>query len=115
MDNIGNFLLSQSILIPLIVGVIRIKGLDKMYLPFFLVLIIGFLTELDSFVFIDTFRSSNAMVIKIYSLIECCLVLYQLQLWRNSNKDRKLFIFLYVICAVVWVVENIVFLNINVF
>ena len=113
MDNIGNFFLSLSIVIPLIVGVIRIKRLGKMYFPIFLVMIIGFLTEIASFVFIDTFRTSNAMVIKIYSLAECCLVLYQLQLWRNSTKDKRLFIFLYVICVLVWIVENIVFLNIN--
>jgi hypothetical protein len=79
------------------------------------VLIIGFLTELASFVFIDAFKTSNALVIKIYSLLECCLILYQLQLWKNVKKYRQLFIFLYGICIAVWVVENIVFLNINVF
>jgi hypothetical protein len=96
-------------------GFIRIKRLGKMYFPFFIVLIIGFLAELANFIFIHNFRITNAPVIKVYSLLECCLVLYLFQLWRGSKKNKTLFIFLYSICVLVWIVENVIFLNINTF
>lgn len=108
-------MLSQSVLIPIIMGTIRIKRLDKTYYPFFILLLAGLLTELASFIFIDNFKLSNAPVVKIYSLLECCIILYQLYVWQNSAKRKGLFIFLAVLCIVVWVIENIFFLNINTF
>ena len=114
MDINASFLLSLSILIPLVLAIIRFKRLGKTYLPFFIILVIGFLAEVASIIFTDVFKN-NAPVIKVYSLLECCLVLYQLQLWRNLKTDRQLFIFLYSICITFWIVENIAFSNINTF
>ncbi len=96
-------------------GLVRIKRLGKTYLPFYIVLVLGVLAELASNILIYTFKVSNAPVIKVYSLVECCMVLYLFQLWRNQKNDRQLFIFLYSICIGFWVVENIVFLNIDTF
>ncbi len=115
MDINTSFLLSLSILIPLIAGIIRFKKLGNTYLPFFILLILGFAAELASNILIYTFKVSNAPVIKIYSLFECCLVLYQLQLWRNWKKDKQLFVFLYIACIIFWFIESIVFANINTF
>jgi len=115
MDIILNFLLSQSIIFPITVGILRIKKLVKAYAPFFIVLILGLLAELTSFFFINVLKISNAPVIKGYSLFECCLLIYQLYLWKNSDRNRQWFMVLMGICISFWFIETVVFSNLNTF
>lgn len=115
MVNILNFFLSQSILIPIIVGLIRIRHFNRNYQPFFLLLIIGFFAELASFIFIDYFNKSNAGVIKIYSLLESVILLYQFYLWKDERKRTLIFTFLWTICLLFWVIEVVPFNNFNSF
>lgn len=114
-SNVLNFLMSESILIPIIIGAVRIKRLNRAYYPFFVFLLLGLLSELVSFILIENFKTSNAADIKVYSLVESCIVLYQLYIWKNSARYRQLFIFLAAICIVFWIVECVIFLNINTF
>jgi hypothetical protein len=109
-----NFLLSQSIVIPIIMALVRFKKIDKVYYPILALFLIGLMSELASRICIDTFKT-NAPVVKIYSLIECCIILYQLYLWKNSAKYMRLFVSLAAICIVFWIVEVVVFKNINTF
>lgn len=108
------FLLSQSILIPILIGLIGFKRMGKIYHPFFALLIIGFINEVISFILIRGF-TLNSVTSNIYSLIECCLILYQLYVWQNSKKGYWLFIILASTCVVVWIIENVLFLKINTF
>jgi len=114
MGVVINFILSEAIIIPIIVALIRIKKIDKIYYPLLILLLIGLLTELASFICINVFKT-NAPVIKIYSLVECCIILYQLYLWKNAARYRPMFIALGLVCVIFWVVETIVFKNINTF
>jgi len=93
MDVLINFILSQAIVIPIIMALIRIKKIDKIYYPLLILLLIGLLSELASFICINVFKT-NAPVIKIYSLVECCIILYQLYLWKNVARYRPMFIML---------------------
>ncbi|HTH83125.1 MAG TPA: hypothetical protein VL490_09330 [Mucilaginibacter sp.] len=115
MDILTSFLLSQSILIPILIGTFRIKRLDRTNYPFFIVLLVGLLAEVASFIFIDDLKLSNAPVINVYHLLECCLILYQLYIWKNSAKSKSLFMALGGICVTFWFIEIIVFKNINSF
>lgn len=115
MDILINFLLGQSVMIPVIMIIILIKRLDKTYYPFYMMILLGFFAELASIVLIHSFKISNAPVIKIYSLLECCLILYQLYLWKSSTKSNLFFIVLTAICVVFWIVETLVFSNLNTF
>jgi len=114
MGVVLNFVLSQAIAIPIIVALIRIKKIDKVYYPLLILLFISLLSELASFICINVFKT-NAPVIKIYSLIECIIILYQLYLWKNAASSRSMFIVLGLVCIVFWLVEVIVFKNINTF
>ena len=109
-----NFVLSLAIIIPIIVALIRFKKIGKVYYPFLLLLLIGLLSELANRICINAFKT-NAPVIKIYSLVECCIILYQLYLWKNSSKYTRGFAILMAVCFIFWVVEVIVFKNINTF
>ena len=107
-------MMSQAIAIPVIIALIRIKKIDKVYYPVLILLSISLLSELASFICINVFKT-NAPVIKIYSLIECIIILYQLYLWKNAASSRPMFIVLGLVCIVFWLVEVIVFKNINTF
>jgi len=113
MNHVINFLLSQAIIIPIIVALIRFKKIDKAYYPFLILLLVGFLTELASFFCINVYKT-NAPVLKIYSLAECCIILYQVYLWKNSAKYNRTFVVLVIICVVFWVAETLLF-TINTF
>ena len=115
MANILNFFLSQSIFIPIIIGLVRIKHFNRNYYPFFLVLIIGFFAELASFIEINTFNESNAWVIKTYSLAEAVILLYQFYVWRQGKRGQAIFVVLGAICLLFWIVEVVLFNNLNTF
>ena len=115
MGIVVNFLLSQAILAPIAVGLLLIKRLGKTYSPFFLLLLLGLLTEVISFVVINRYHGGNAAIIKIYSLLECCLLIYQLYVWQNDKNYKMLFVVLGGICITCWVTESIVFNNLNTF
>lgn len=109
------FLLSQAVLIPISIGLIRFKRMGKIYYPFFVLLVIGFINEVISFMLIHGFALQNSITSNIYSLIECCLILYQLYVWQNSKKGYWLFVILASTCVVVWIIENLLFFKINTF
>ncbi len=78
-------------------------------------LLIGLLAEIVSFILINTHNLSNAPVIKIYSIIECCIVLYQFYLWKRTVKYKYLYLFLAGACTVFWLIEVVIFSNLNTF
>lgn len=107
------FLLSQSILLPLIIGLVRLRQIDRSYQPFLLLLGIGFLTELASYVLIKKFHTSNAIAVNIYTLIEWVLIAWQFHVWGFLKQRNKLFYGLVIFVSLVWVVENIIFRKIT--
>jgi len=115
MNHYFAFLLSQFVLVPVFIGLIRIKRLNKTYYPFFILLIVGFLTEVISFIFINKYKSSNFPIVNIYELVECCLILYQFHLWGNKKTGNLTFVFLTSVCVLIWVIEYIAFSNLNTF
>ena len=109
------FLLSQSILIPIGAGLVRIKRIATNWLPFLTLLALAFIAELISFIIIHFFNLGNAPVIKVYSLLECCLIFSQFYKWTNFKNEKKMLLLLTGACLAVWITENIIFLKINTF
>ena len=108
------FLISQSILLPIIIGLIRFKTIRVEYQPFFWLLVMAFFSELVSFVVIKNYIS-NAIPTNIFVLAEWLLLAYQFHAWGFLKKEKKFF---YAVCAfpvLVWIVENIIFRKITVF
>lgn len=115
MDIVFNFLLSQSILIPLVIMLFRIKKIPGDWMPFLVLLALGLLAEIASFIVIHYYKAGNAPVIKIYSLAECCLIYYLFYLWKNEKDAKTVFIVLTGISILAWIIEDIVFGGINTF
>ena len=114
MNNFVNFLFSQSILLPLFIGLIRIRKIQSNYHPFVALILLGTLSELASFISIRLFNT-NAVVSNIYSLLECMLILYLFYSWRLYTKPRKWYWVIPAIMLLIWITENLVFMYITKF
>jgi len=112
MNTIVAFLLSQLILLPIIAGLVRFRRLDKSYQPFFLLLIIGFLTEVIGFIVIKG-GGSNFVIVNIYVLIEWGLIAWQFHVWGFLRQKKRLFYALLAFTTVCWIIENLVFHHIT--
>ena len=108
MNPVASFLLSQVILLPLVTGLVRYERLRKAYQPFLLLLMIGFVTEVFSFVLIKFYRTSNAPVHNLYVLAECILVLQQFRRWGFFKKKEKQLWLLTILALLFWVGENLI-------
>ncbi|PWT72864.1 MAG: hypothetical protein C5B59_14850 [Bacteroidetes bacterium] len=108
------FVISQSILIPIIVGLFRLRIIWPGYWPFFIDLIAGIATEIISFIMIQH-HSSNAVPTNIFVLVEWLLVVYQFHLWGFLKKRKNIFLLLWSIPVLIWIIENLVFKRITTF
>ncbi|HMH34544.1 MAG TPA: hypothetical protein VK543_16010 [Puia sp.] len=116
MDVNSTFVLSQVILFPLVVGLVRYKTVRVDYRPFFWLLVIGFLCEDVSYLLIERYQvHTNAVPINIYILCEWVLLAFQFHHWGFLKSNKKLFYALLLGTAGIWVVENLVFDQITVF
>jgi hypothetical protein len=103
------FLVSQSILFPLIIGLLRIKTVKKNYLPFFCNLSLGCLVEIISYNLIKKHHTSNAIPTNLFVLAEWLLLSYQFYQWGFFKKQKKNLPLLLAIPVSIWIIENVVF------
>ena len=113
MKTIVAFLLSQSILLPIITGLVRFRRLGESYQPFFLLLLIGFLTEVAGFIVIQRYRTSNFIIVNVYVLIEWTLIAWQFHVWGFLRQKKRLFYALLGFMTVCWITENFVYHHIT--
>ena len=107
------FLLSQSILLPIITGLIRLRRIDKGYQPFFILLWAGFITEIVSFIMIEVFKTWNTIPVNIYNFIEWLLIAWQFHVWGFLRQKKKWFYALLIFSTCLWVIQNLVFMQIT--
>jgi hypothetical protein len=101
------FLLSESILLPLIAGLVRFSRIGKSYRPFFTLIVLAALSELISFILIKWLRD-NAAANNIYALIEWLLIAWQFQVWGLLKTRRPVFYILVGLVAALWVWEDLI-------
>lgn len=115
MNDIGAFLVSEIVLVPLLIGLIRFNRTVVSYQPFLLLLALAFTSEMISFICIRVLYASNAIPCNLYGLAECMVILYQFYIWGFLKRKRRLFIALVILMSVGWIVENLVFKGIETF
>jgi len=109
------FLISQTILLPIIVGLIRLNRIDKSYQPFYILLWIGFVTEVISFVLIKGFHAYNAIPINIYTLLEWTLIAWQFHVWGFLKQRPRIFYGFLGLATLFWITVNLVYGQITAF
>jgi hypothetical protein len=115
MSNIGAFLVSQLVIIPLLIGLIRFNKTVASYQPFLLLLALAFLSEIISFICISVLETSNAVPLNLYGFAESIVILYQFYVWGFLKRQFALFSTLLIGLAAIWTAENIVFARIESF
>jgi hypothetical protein len=116
MSVLLTFMLSQIMLFPLLIGLVRYRTIKVDYLPFFWLFVLGALTELASFVLIEKYHiHTNAVPTNIYSLCEWILLAFQFHHWGFLKKKERLFYGLLVVTCMIWVTENIILNQISLF
>lgn len=107
------FLLSLTTLIPLAVGLIRWRTISESYRPVILLLGLGVLNELISYLFF--YRSSNAVPTNIYLLCEFLMYSYQFLVWKHTLQKKNIFYILTGAMTAIWITENLVLGHISTF
>ena len=113
MKYIFLFLISQSVLLPIIAGLIRFRRLDKGYQPFLLLLFIGFAVEIISFILMNQFNTGNAVPLNLYRLIEWTLLAWQFHTWGFMRQKKNIFYSLLGLGTAIWATEVLILGRIN--
>jgi len=113
MNNLGAFLVSQLVVIPLAIGLIRFNKTVSSYQPFLLLLALAFISESISFICIEVLSTSNAIPFNLYGLAECMVVLYQFYVWGFLKRKIRLYIVLATGLVAGWVAENLLYAQIE--
>lgn len=98
--------LSFTVLIPLIMGLVRMNRMRTSFHPFILFLFLAFTAELVSEVCIRL-TEDNRMVNNIYILLEAFAILYIFYAWGGLRKRKWLLAVLCVVYLATWAFENL--------
>lgn len=94
-----------SIALAALIGWLRFKSINPVYLPVLILATIASSNEYLSRLLINS-GLSNALNSNIYSFIEACLIIWQFERWDLFRKTKKwLFAILFLLCAI-WVYET---------
>lgn len=99
-------IISLSIIVPSLVGLIRFTKINEAFYPFIYLIWIGLLNEVFS-VIIMHFGYSNIINLNIYLLAEALLVLWQFQRWDLFCNNSGLLKIVFALILGFWLFENI--------
>jgi hypothetical protein len=104
--------LSYAVAIAAIIGLVRIRVIDRAYYPFILLLWVALLTEITGTIVIRLYRT-NAINSNIYVLLESVLILWFFR--RLKLFSKTFFAWLMTIFILAWIAENFIIFSITTF
>lgn len=113
MHSLLLFLVSFSIIIPFITGLVRRHRIADGYQPFFILIVVAVITEAINGYLIKVHHHSNAIPTNIYALTECMLIAWQFHVWGLLQSRKPIFYGLLVVFFLIWVYEDLVLGNIT--
>lgn len=109
-----HFVLSQSILIAFIIGIVRFRKIDPAYYPFVYYTGAAVLMEILARVFTLYRRPDlHLPALRIYSIVEFYLFTWLFHNWGLFNRRKTVFFSLLVIFFILWVVSSFIIHDIN--
>ncbi len=100
-----DLVVSFSIILPAIAGLIKLNQVRWNYFPFILLIWIGLFNEIISTIFIFS-THSNTINSNIYVLIEYALLLFQFYKWNGIELKKCCYLIL--LGIVVWLIDNVI-------
>ena len=107
MNYYTSLILGLAILIPAVIGLVRLSKINQAYHPFLILLWVGVLNELVTFHLISNGKS-NAINNNIYYLVESILITLQFKKWKLFANSQKLFILIIMLLVFSWILETLV-------
>ena len=107
MNYYTSLILGLAILIPAVIGLVRLSKINQAYHPFLILLWVGVLNELVTFHLISNGKS-NAINNNIYYLVESTLITLQFKKWKLFANSQKLFILIIMLLVFSWILETLV-------
>lgn len=97
--------LGFSVIIPAVLGIVRINKISRVYFPFLICIWAGLLNEVINFILINVFYISNSVNTNIYCLLEALLYTW---LFNNFNlfPNRKLYLLSIGFLSVAWIFDH---------
>ena len=105
-------LLSLTICIPALIGLIRIKIINEVYFPFIIYIWVGAANEIYGTFDIYS-KHSNIASSNIYILIESLLLVWQFNKWRLIGSQNKISILMGIVLILFWITEIFFFFSIT--
>jgi hypothetical protein len=100
-----SWVMSYSILIAALIGIIRYRSIHSAYKPFIWIIWLGSLNEIISTLSIVSNRT-NTVNSNIYVLIELLLFLYVFYRWRQLTKRSMLILLAFL--SLIWITDNLI-------
>jgi hypothetical protein len=98
---------SHTAAVPAVVGVIRSKKVLRVYRPFFIVMLLGWVNEIASTVLIAN-GLSNAVNSNLYVLAEFLCVLWLFRNWGTQKRRFTFYQYAAVAVTSIWIADNLV-------
>lgn len=110
MDSTVRFILSLSIGIAVIIGIVRFRKIDPSYYPFIFVCFTALAIEImHRILMTEGLPRSLFVLLNTYSYIDFFLFLWLFHNWGLFNRKRSAFIAIASVFFIIWVVTNIIF------
>ena len=113
MDTV-HFVLSQSILIAFIIGIVRYRKIDPAYYPFLYYTGAAVLMEILARIFTLYERPDwHLPALRVYSFVEFCLFTWLFHNWGLFNRRKAVFFSLLGIFFILWIISSFFIHDLN--
>jgi hypothetical protein len=108
MDDTLRFILSLSIGIAVIIGIVRFRRIDPSYYPFIYNIIVALLVEILNRILTETGHTvAFIFVLNVFSYIDFFLFLWLFHNWGLFNRKKSAFITIAGIFFLIWLFEGV--------
>lgn len=114
MDFLIDVIISFTIVIPALIGLVKFKKMDRSFLPFILLIWISVVNEIVSLITINLFHS-NTINYNIHILVKALLITWQFNKWKLFERAPKLYRYLLIGLLATWIIEVMFISSIIVF
>ena len=104
MNQIIVAVIGFSLAIPAVLGLCRLRKIDRAYYPFLALLWVGVINEIISKLLINA-GQSNLLTGNIYVLVEGLILVYQFKRWQLFSHQPKLYPALNAALLISWTIE----------
>ncbi|OQP50791.1 hypothetical protein A4H97_02870 [Niastella yeongjuensis] len=112
MDSTVRFILSLSIGIAVIIGIVRFRRIDQSYYPFIFNCIAALSVEILNRIWdVTDNRDAFTFVLNVFSYVDFFFFLWLFHNWGLFNRKKSTFIAIASVFFVIWLVTNIIFSN----